>query len=157
MNDLDLTETAEAAAPREVVLPEYETAAAPPAAGEVVLPEAEDEDDEGLPGQAEVLADGRVKLPLRYPVTMTVRIGHAAGQSRTFEALLLRRLNGEDRMFAAGKPPEQQLMALSSRSAGMRLDLFNALYQQMDGADTMALDRVVGHFLGLGQKTGRKS
>src|SRR5690348_5683218 len=86
-----------------VELPEEELAAPAGKPGEVVLPEDED-DDEGLPPEATLLADGRVLLKLLYPVTLTVRIGHAAGEQRTYAELKLRRLNGEDRKFAAGKP-----------------------------------------------------
>lgn len=152
---LDLTDPAAADPAREVVLPADELATAPPNPGEVVLPEDEADDGFGLPKRAVKLADGRIRLPLLYPVTFTVRIGHAAGEKKTFSELVLRRLNGEDRKFAAAKPEDQMVMALAARSAGFRLDLFNALYEQMDAEDTTAIDRVIGHFLGLGPRTGR--
>ncbi len=146
--------TADEAAP-EIVLPGDELAEAPAKPGEVLLPEAEEDDGLGLPKHAVKLADGRIRLPLKYPRTLTVRIGQAAGKKEVFDALTMRRLNGEDRKVAAGKPDDQMVMTLAARSAGIRLDLFNALYEQMDAEDTTAIDRVIGHFLGLGPRTGR--
>ena len=153
---LDLTagDEPEAIRPPEVLLSEEELATPPARPGEVVLPEDED-DDEGLPKHAVLLEGGRILLPLKYPVTLTVRIGNAAGQEKIFTELKLRRLNGLDRKTANSQPEDMRTITLLARSAGLRIDLFNALYENMDGADTAFAERVLAHFLGLGPATGR--
>lgn len=137
----------------EVVLPEQELATAALRPGEVVLPEDED-DGEGLPKHAKALADGRILLPLKYPVTLTVRIGNAAGETKTYSELKMRRLNGLDRKTADSQPQDMRMIVLGARSSSMRLDLFNALYENMDGEDTAYMERVIAHFFGLGRRTG---
>ncbi|MBW6402031.1 phage tail assembly protein [Roseomonas sp. HJA6] len=149
---LDLTATE--AAP-EIVLSENELAMPAARPGELVLPEDEQDDELGLPKDAVRLADGRIRLPLKYPRSLIVRIGAAAGKSETYDALTMRRLNGLDRKEAQSKPEDQMTMVLAARSAGMRLDLFNALWEQMDAEDVVRVERVIGHFLGLGRRTGR--
>lgn len=150
---LDLT-GGEQMRPVELILPPEELAAVPPRPGEVVLPEDED-DGEGLPKHAVQLADGRILLPLKHPVTLPVRIGNGPSETKTFGELKLRRLNGLDRKTSAAQPEDMQVITLAARSAGIRGDLFNALYENMDAEDTTALERVMGHFLGLGRRTGR--
>ena len=132
-----------------VELPADELAATalPARPGEIALPEEEADGAAKLPKHATLLADGRVLLPLRYPVTLTVRIGHAAGQKQVFDQLKLRRVNGEDRKVLMGQPVEMRAVVLAARCAGMRVDLMNALYENMDGKDTTALEQVLDYFL----------
>jgi len=156
MNDtpqsLDLTGD-ELSARAEVVLPQDETLALQAQPGEVVLPEDED-DGEGLPRHARPLADGRILLPLRHKVELVVRIGNEPGQKKVFTELKLRRLNGLDRKTAASQPEDMRTIVLCARSTGMRVDLFNALYENMDAEDTAYMERVIAHFFGLGRRTG---
>lgn len=138
----------------EIHLGEEDAGLPAPKPGEVVLP-AEDGETDALPENAAKLPDGRVALTLRYPVTLKVRIGTGGSEEKRFDLLKCRRLNGADMKFLATQPEDMRTVAAAAKSAGLRLDLMNALYEQMDGEDCTALDRVIGGFLGLGRKTGR--
>ena len=147
-----------AVAVEEVVvdLDEPALAAAPPAVDPdvVELPEGEGaEDAPKLPRQAALLPDGRVKLALRYPVTLRLR---QAGQEReeTFAELLMHRLTGGDLRAIAAAGDNAFPMTLS-RCARIPLAKAVALYDRMDAADVMAAVEVVGFFMPGGRTTGR--
>ncbi len=132
-------------------------AAAPaPADTDVVeMPEreAEPSDAPRLPRQAIEMADGRVRLPLRYPVTLRLRQG---GQERSeeFVELLMHRLTGADirAITAAGDAAGAVSLGRSARIPHAKAQ---ALYDRMDGADIMAVVEVLGFFLPAGRPTGR--
>jgi len=123
-----------------VVVPDDVAEAAPP--------------ETSLPPHATLQEDGCVALPLLYPVTLPVA---RAGRTERVEhaALTLRRLKGADKKRAASRAAEDQLVFLAALSAGLHPAEMNALYENMDAVDCIALEQVMGHFLGLGPKTGR--
>jgi len=113
---------------------------------EVVLPE-DDADAPRLPKHATVLADGRVLLPLLFPVELPLRIGSGPLERKRFDELKLRRVTGLDKKVVAEQPADMKVIVLAARLSGMRVDLMNALYENMDGKDTTALEQVLGYFL----------
>ena len=131
-----------------------------PEAATVVVPDGPDAPDADaadgpkLPKLAVLQPDGGVVLTLRYPVTLPVRQAGAV-QQRHFESLTMRRLTGADKKRAANRAAEDQLTFLAAASAGLHTAVMNALYDQMDGEDCVAMEMVIGVFLGVGQKTGR--
>lgn len=139
---VDLDEAAPPAAP------------APAEADVVDLPEGEGPADAPrLPRQAVLLPDGRVKLPLRYPVMLRMR---QAGQVReeTYAELEMHRLTGADLRAIMAAGDDAGPMALS-RTTRIALARCKALYDRMDAADVMAAVEVVGFFMPAGRTTGR--
>lgn len=138
-----------------VDLEEPAPAAAAPAEADVVeLPEGEGAADAPrLPRQAVLLPDGRVKLPLRYPVTLRMR---QAGQVReeSYAELEMHRLTGADlrAIIAAGDNAGPTAL---SRTTRIPLARCQVLYDRMDAADVMAAVEVVGFFMPAGRTTGR--
>jgi hypothetical protein len=133
-------------------LPDYPA----PASAEVVdLPDdgAEAPVAGALPAHAVKLPDGRVRLPLRFPVTLRLRQG---GQERTetFEALVLRRMTGADlrAMANAGDAVGELVLA---RLAGIAQAKATVLYDRMDLSDITAMTDVVGFFGSAGRRNGR--
>lgn len=107
----------------------------------------------GLPAHAVKLPDGRIQLPLRFPVTLTLR---QAGQERaeTFSALTLRRMNGADLRALANAGDAVGVVVLA-RLAGIAHAKAEALYDRMDLSDLSAMTDVVGFFGGAGPRAGR--
>lgn len=139
-----------------VDLEEPAPAAAAPAEADVVdLPEGEGAaaDAPRLPRQAVLLPDGRVRLPLRYPVTLRMR---QAGQVReeSYAELEMHRLTGADlrAIIAAGDNAGPTAL---SRTTRIPLARCQVLYDRMDAADVMAAVEVVGFFMPAGRTTGR--
>ena len=142
---VDLDEAAPAAAPAPVdpdvvELPEGDGAAAAPGAVR-------------LPAHAVTLADGRVRLPLRFPVTLRLR---QAGTVReeSFEALVMRRMNGAD-LRALASAGEAAAVVAIARLCGIPHAKAEALHDRMDVSDVLAFTEVLGFFGGIGRTTGR--
>lgn len=130
---------------------------APAAAGAEVVELPEDGADAaalgGLPAHAVKLPDGRVCLPLRFPVTLKLRQG---GQERTetFDALTLRRMNGAD-LRALSNAGDAVGVVVLARLGGIGQAKAEALYDRMDLSDITAMTDVVGFFGGAGRRNGR--
>ncbi len=138
---LDLDETVtEAGAPDAVVIDD-----APAEAAGVV-----DEDgsiDGALPARAERLDGGRVRLPLRYPVTLMIKPSNGPARQERYDALVFGRLNGAAmRAIGAVSGDAKELVALS-KSTGIRDAVMVALYDRMDAADITDAGKIVLHFL----------
>ena len=147
-----------AVAVEEVVVdldePAPPAAPAPAEADVVDLPDGEGTPDAPrLPRQAVLLPDGRVKLPLRYPVMLRMR---QAGQVReeSYAELEMHRLTGADlrAIIAAGDNAGPTAL---SRTTRIPLARCQVLYDRMDAADVMAAVEVVGFFAPAGRTTGR--
>ena len=125
-----------------------------PAADEVVVDDSSA--DGKLPAQAELLADGSVRLPLAFPVTLKFRSARTgAVDEQTVAELVMGRLTGADlRAVSAASEASRATVALA-RSARIPEMRFNAIFDRMDGADAAAAVRVVEHFLSSGRPTGR--
>jgi hypothetical protein len=107
-----------------------------------------DDESERLPAHAELLPDYRIRLPLRYPVSLAVSNTNGVAEVQMISALTMRRLTGEDRLAAEAVPAELKLMALAARASDLPLPLFRTLYRHLDGADTLHIDEVISYFLG---------
>nr|WP_294547679.1 phage tail assembly protein [uncultured Rhodopila sp.] len=117
---------------------------------------AEDETGGGLPRGAVRLADGSVRLPLRYPVKMVYKTSaDAPTKTEEYNELTFHRLLGADmRAISDADAGSKAVMAIA-RSTRLGFGLMSRLFDRMDAADTVAAGVVIGHFLGNGLKTGR--
>lgn len=105
-----------------------------------------------LPARATRNADGTITLPLRKPVTLTIRNSRGGERSQTFETLTLRDLTGADfRAIQAASPAAQPIVTLA-RSTGTREAVMNALYDRMAAADIVDAAACAFSFLGDGAK-----
>lgn len=112
-------------------------------------------DDDGIPARAIRNEDGSITLPLLTPVTLRFRrAGTDQVREETTEQLVLHRLTGKDLRAISAAKKDQAIIAVA-RSARIAEPKFNAVFDQMDGADASAAIAVAGYFLGAGQKTGR--
>ena len=133
--------------------------ASAPAAGPAdpdVVELAEGEEPAGaarLPAHAVKLADGRVRLPLRFPVTLRLRQAGAVREER-FDALLARRMTGAD-LRALSNAGEAAAVVAIARLCGIPHAKAEALHDRMDVSDVLAFTEVLGFFGGLGRTTGR--
>ena len=117
---------------------------------------SEDDNSGGLPRGAVRLADGSVKLPLRYPVTLVYKTGaDAPTKTEEYAELRFHRLLGADMRAIAAAGEDSRAIVAIARSARMREGLMHRLYDRMDGADIKAAGDVVFHFLGGGRPSGR--
>lgn len=113
-----------------------------------------DEDAElgELPARAIRNPDGTITLPLRKPVTLTIRNSRGGERAETHEKLTLRDLTGADfRAIQAASPAAQGIVTLA-RSTGIREAVMNALYDRMVAADIVDAAACAFSFLGDGAK-----
>ena len=102
--------------------------------------------EDGLPaGAEENEATGNITLPLAEPVSPD-------GFDARHE-LVFRRLRGED--LIAISQAKQMLPAALARGTGMAPREADAVFDAMDAADIMAMQRVVGFLSGSGRRSGR--
>lgn len=129
---------------------------AAPAAEPGVVEIAEDEtDDDGIPARAIRNEDGSITLPLLTPVTLRFRRpGSDQVREEVTEQLTLHRLTGKDLRIVSAAKRDPAIVAVA-RAARIPEPKFNAIFDQMDGADASAAIAVAGYFLGAGPKTGR--
>jgi hypothetical protein len=112
--------------------------------------------DNGLPARAMLQEDGSVDLPLLRPVVLKFRkTGSGDIREETFVTLRLSRLTGADMNAISSVTQESRASMSFARSARMAPGKMKLLYDQMDGADVMAVAAVIGFFLGNGATTGR--
>jgi hypothetical protein len=112
------------------------------------------EEAQGLPKAATEQADGTVRLALAHPVRLKFKRGGVV-REETFDALTFHRLTGADMRAIAEAERAMMDVTAIARSTRMDLGKMSALYDRMDAADAVACARVVAHFLGAGQRTGR--
>jgi len=99
---------------------------------------------EGLPEKAVEQPDGSIVLPLRAPATDGDGTQHAELVFRRFKAdALIAMQNAKDLLGTA-----------LHRATGLSLKAAAALIDDMDGADVMAAQRVIGFLSGLGRRSG---
>lgn len=115
----------------------------------------EGEDAAELPRGAVRLANGSIKLTLRYPVVLRIKSGTTGEvrEDRT-ETLVLHRLTGEH-LLAAQSSGGQFLRTLLAKSARMSDAKMAGLLRSMDAIDASAAADVVSVFTGSGPTTGR--
>ncbi len=111
---------------------------------------------DSLPHHAMLQADGSVKLPLLYPVTLRYRTGvDAPVREETTSELHFHRLNGADMRAVGAASADSRAVLVIARSARVGEALMHRLFDRMDAADVTAAGDVVAHFLGSGRrKTG---
>jgi len=105
-----------------------------------------------LPAKAIRNPNGTITLPLRKPVTLTIRNARGGERTETYEQLILRDLNGADfRAIQAASPAAQGVVTLA-RATGIREAVMNALYDRMAAADIVDAVACAYSFLGDGAK-----
>lgn len=127
------------------------TAAAPADPGVVDL---DKDGDEGLPDHAIEQADGSVRLPLKFPVTLKFKTRGSIREEH-FAELVFHRLTGADMRVIKGAKQEHMTPVAAARSTRIHEGRMNAVYDRMDAVDTTSVDLVVMHFLGGGLKISR--
>lgn len=134
-----------ATAPTTVIVEEE------PGAGAVVVDEDAALGGE-LPARAIRNPNGTITLPLRKPVTLTIRNSRGGERAETYEELILRDLTGADfRAIQAASPAAQGVVTLA-RATGIREAVMNALYDRMTGADIVDAAACAMSFLPDGAK-----
>lgn len=110
----------------------------------------------GLPKGAKELDDGRVRLPLLYPVTLRYKKpGSDAVREETYGELVFGRLHGADVEAIAASGSSAFLVTGIARSTRMHVAKMKLVFAQMDARDINAAARVFDHFFGSGQTTGQ--
>lgn len=142
----------------ETIVLDDEQAAQQPAAAHVIDEEPGagviDEDAElgELPARAIRNPDGTITLPLRKPVTLTIRNSRGGERAEAYEKLTLRDLTGADfRAIQAASPAAQPIVTLA-RATGIREAVMNALYDRMAASDIVDAAACAFSFLGDGAK-----
>lgn len=127
------------------------------AAGVVVVPEDGEDAAAALPKRAVKQEDGRIRLPLLYPVTLRYkRPSSEEVREERVDALVFGRMNGADmRAIAAAAKGDQGQMVTLARSARISEGKFRPIFDMMDAADLDDAFSVVATFLGTGRQTGR--
>lgn len=138
--DVDETAVTDAVAPGAVVIGDT-----PAEAAGVV-------DEDGgingeLPARAVRLDGGRVRLPLRYPVTLTIKSSSGAARQERYEALDFSRLNGAAMRAIGAASDDAKTVVAIAKSTGIRDAVMSALYDKMDAADINDAGKIVLHFL----------
>jgi hypothetical protein len=100
--------------------------------------------EEGLPASAVTGDDGAITLPLSAPVEPQ---GFAPRHD-----LVFRRLRGDD--LIAISQSKDLLPTAMARATGLSPKEANAVFDAMDAADIMAMQRVVGFLSGSGRRIG---
>jgi hypothetical protein len=103
------------------------------------------QNDEGLPDRAEEQDDGSIVLTLLSPVV--------GPDGALIGELTMKRLTGAD-MTAIGTAKDTLPFAIH-RTTGLTLKAVQDMFDELDGADVMAAQRVISFFSGSGRKTGR--
>jgi len=98
---------------------------------------------QGLPAHADETPDG-IRLPLFFPA--------ADGDGATHTELLFKRLTGADRQAIANA--QDVLGEAIRRAVGITPKAAKELVNDMDGADVVATQKVIGFLSGNGRRTG---
>lgn len=105
----------------------------------------------GLPKRAVTNEDGSITLPLRFPVTLTIRSSSAGTRTETYADLTFHRLLGGDIRAIQSASKETQGAVMLARSARIREPIMNVLFDKLDAADIADSGQIVGTFLGNGR------
>lgn len=147
-----------------IVIGDEAEVAAP--AGAVVIQESmptavvdEDADiGEELPARARRNDDGSITLPLRVSVPVTIRKNGQDTHTETYASFTFHRLNGADfRAISSQKSDEGKSVVLLARSARVREQIMNAVFDRMDAVDISDAIAVVSTFLSSGSRSGKTS
>ncbi len=111
----------------------------------------------GIPRRATRNDDGSITLPLRHPVTISIRSAQRGIRQERFAELTFHRLTGADLNAVSAASKESQQSVILARSARMREAIMAGLYEKMDGADILDAGLIVESFFGSGRKTGRST
>ncbi|MQT14386.1 hypothetical protein [Segnochrobactrum spirostomi] len=109
-----------------------------------------DEDDGvagGLPARAKKNDDGSVTLPLRYPVSLTIRSSGGKTRVERYEELRFHRLNGAALRAITSTEGDAKIVVAMARSTRLSDAVMSAVYDRMDGADIAGAAKIVFHFL----------
>ncbi|HWJ72410.1 MAG TPA: phage tail assembly protein [Kaistia sp.] len=110
---------------------------------------------DGIPARARRNGNGSITLPLRYPVTLTIKSATNGTRDETYAELTFHRLTGADlRAMDAASAQSKQVVFLA-RSTRIREAVMNVLFDKMDGGDLLDAGNVVGSFFPSGPKAGR--
>ena len=135
------------------VVVEWEEDAGAPASSRADAPD-EGDSAPGLPAHARLLADGTVRLPLRFPAVLRTRNAERQVREERFEALTLRRLTGADmRAISAAEAEDRRAVAIG-RSAQIPPGAAQRLFDAMDAADIRDAAEVLSFFLTNGVASG---
>jgi hypothetical protein len=117
---------------------------------------SEGDDEDALPKQAQLQADGSVILPLEFPLTLKFKhVKSGELREETFSEFRMHRLNGADMRVVTSADKGDIALTAVARSTRIHLGKMRPIYDRLDAADAMALGQVVNHFMAPGQKTGR--
>lgn len=105
----------------------------------------------GLPRRAVTNEDGSITLPLRQPVTMTIRSNSSGTRTETFDQLTFHRLRGSDIRTIQAASKDRQGEVILARSARISEPVMNVLYDRLDAADIADGAQIVAAFLGSGR------
>ena len=106
---------------------------------------------EKLPKRAVRNDDGTITLPLRMPVTLTVKRPSQGAQSETFDHLTFHAMTGADLAQISVVSDENRGAALVARSAQEPLAVVVAMFRKMDARDARDAQVCAGFFISDGE------
>lgn len=125
-------------------------------ADNVVVVANESDDEDPLPANAEMQADGSVILTMKFPVTMRWRRqGSDDIREEKRTTLHMYRLNGAAMRAVMSAGKGHAVTTGAAKSCRMAQQVFDKLWDMMDAADTNAIAQVFNFFLDGGTPKAR--
>ncbi len=119
----------------------------------IVVPN-EDGDDDGLPDNAALQANGSVILTLYFPIVMRWRrAGTDEVREERRETLTMHRLNGAAMRAIMSAGQGHTVPVGIAKCCRMQQALFDKMFDMMDGSDAQAAAQVLNFFLSGGTPT----